>query len=432
MKTKLLLFISVFSYFFASAASFTVDGIKYTVTTGTNVEVAANPSYAGTLTVPNTVTDNGTIYTVVSIGDYAFYGCSGLTSVTFLAGSSISSIGFSAFRGSGLTSIAIPENVKTIGNSAFYNTNVTSLTFSGNPTIQSIGEEAFEGLTGLTSITIPDSMISIAKGAFNGCTSLNSVSFLANSSISSFGDNAFSGCSALTSVALPASLQTLGNSAFKNCTNLATVTFAANSSLTSIGFSAFQNCSTLTSIKIPDQVTSIDYSAFQNCTSLTSVTIPQSITSLGTSAFSGLTALTSLICEKVTPLTIDPSIFYNSNNANCKLYVPAGSETSYSIAYGWTGFESYNAISTLSVNDLQNSKKSFSFYPNPAKQFITIKNNSSENFKYNIVDFSGRIIKSGNSKFNENINLESVKSGNYILQIQTENGEKLNEKIIKK
>ena len=87
----------------------------------------------------------------------------------------------------------------------------------------------------------------------------------------------------------------------------------------------------------------------------------------------------------------------------------------------------------LSVLDYNNNNDNIILYPNPTNNFITIQNkkNLTENFEYKIVDFTGRIVKRGNSKFNEQINIESLTSGNYIIQIETENGEKFTEKLIK-
>lgn len=85
----------------------------------------------------------------------------------------------------------------------------------------------------------------------------------------------------------------------------------------------------------------------------------------------------------------------------------------------------------LAINEINNDKSKYIIYPNPAKSQITLQNNKNENFKYIIVDLTGRIIKNGNSKFNEQINIESLESGNYIIQIQTENGEKMIDKLIK-
>lgn len=87
----------------------------------------------------------------------------------------------------------------------------------------------------------------------------------------------------------------------------------------------------------------------------------------------------------------------------------------------------------LSVSELNFSQKDIILFPNPTNNFITIQNskNSTENYEYKIVELTGRIVKNGNSKFNEQINIESLTSGNYIIQIETENGVMFTEKLIK-
>ena len=92
-----------------------------------------------------------------------------------------------------------------------------------------------------------------------------------------------------------------------------------------------------------------------------------------------------------------------------------------------------DVCNNLSVLESEINKSTIIIYPNPSNNFITIQNeeNPTENFDYKIVDLTGRIIKSGNSKFNKQLNIESLTSGNYIIQIETENGEKFTEKLIK-
>ena len=130
-----------------------------------------------------------------------------------------------------------------------------------------IGKYAFENCTSLTSVTIPDSVISI-------------------------GDYAFSSCTSLTSVTIPDNVTSIGNSAFEYCTSLTSVTIPNN--VTNIGYRSFYDCKSLTSITIGNSVTSIGNSAFEYCTSLTSVTIPNSVTSIGNYTFSDCSNLKSV------------------------------------------------------------------------------------------------------------------------------------------
>ena len=123
-----------------------------------------------------------------------------------------------------------------------------------------LGDYAFRGCSGLTSLTLPSGVTSIDEGAFSGCSGLTSLTI--PSSVTSIGDYAFSGCSGLTSLTLP-------------------------SSVTSIGEYAFYGCSGLTSLTIPSGVTSIGWGTFYGCSGLTSLTIPSSVTKIGRFAFYG-------------------------------------------------------------------------------------------------------------------------------------------------
>ncbi len=247
------------------------------------------PYWSTTITtanIPASVTYSGTTYSVTSIGNYAFYNCSSLTSVTI--GNSVTSIGDWAFRGcSSLTSVTIPNSVTSIEMAAFY------------------------GCSGLTSVTIPNSVTSIGDGAFYDCSSLTSVTI--PNSVTSIGWGAFSGCSGLTSVTIPNSVTSIGRDAFYGCSSLPVVdnlryadTYlveAVDKTLSSytikngtkwIGYMAFSGCSGLTSVTIGNSVTSIGDYAFFSCSSLTSVTIGNSVTSIGEAVFQDCSSLTSI------------------------------------------------------------------------------------------------------------------------------------------
>jgi hypothetical protein len=231
------------------------------------------------VTIPNTVT---------SIGKYAFDGCTGLTSVTI--GNSVTSIDYRTFYGcTKLTSITIPNSVTSIGNEAFYGcTGLTSVTM-GN-TVTSIGQYAFRGCTGLTSVTIPNSVTSIGDEVFSGCTGLTSVTI--GNSVTSINYRTFYGCTKLTSITIPNSVTSIGNSAFSGCTGLTSVTIP--NSVTTIGSGAFYRCAGLTSVTIPNSIIAIGDDTFSGCTGLISVIIPNSVIAIGEDAFNGCTGLTSV------------------------------------------------------------------------------------------------------------------------------------------
>ena len=188
-----------------------------------------------------------------------------------------------------INEIVVEDGVTSIAKWAFEE--CTSLTSVAIPdSVTSIGEGAFYLCTSLTSVAIPDSVTSIGDGAFSKCTSLTSVAI--PDSVTSIGNSAFYECTSLTSVAIPDSVTSIGEFAFSECTSLTSV--AISDSVTSIGKWAFDSCTSLTSVAIPDSVTSIGYHAFNDCTSLTRVAIPDSVTSIGDFAFNWCDSLTDV------------------------------------------------------------------------------------------------------------------------------------------
>lgn len=217
-----------------------------------------------------------------------------------------------------LTSVTIPEGVKTIDEDAFQNcTSLTSVTLPEG--LESIGASAFYSCTGLTSITIPDSVTSIGEYAFFSCTGL-------------------------TSITIPDSVTSIGGRVFKDCTSLTSVTLPEG--LESIGTGAFDTCTSLTSIIIPDSVTSIGLDTFDNCTGLKSLTIGSGVTSVGNFSFDNCTSL----IEIISYATVAPVIYgYTFDNiaTGGTLYYPKGSDYSqwlstdkYNLGYyDWNGVE---------------------------------------------------------------------------------------------
>jgi hypothetical protein len=283
------------------------------------------PGETGAYAIPGSVT---------SIGEGAFDGCSGLTSVT--VPDSVTSIGESAFQGcNGLTSVTIPGSVTNIGDDAF--ASCGSLTALGvdtqNPSYSSLGGVLFDknqttliqypgAMAG--AYTIPSSVTSIGDGAFYQCSRLTGLTI--PNSVTSIGDYAFFVCGGLTSVTIPSGVASIGERAFAYCVGLTNVTIP--SSVTSIGGYAFWVCGRLSSITIPNGVTSIAYGAFYECGGLTNVTIPSSVTNIGDDAFSGCNGLTTAYFQGNAPPAFGAEVFA-STAPGFTIYYP-------STASGWS------------------------------------------------------------------------------------------------
>ena len=268
---------------------------------------------------------------VTSIGNYAFYECSGLTSVTIP--NSVTSIGSSAFMYcSGLTSVTIPNSVTSIGNLAFYNcSGLTSVTIPNSVT--SISTSAFYGCSGLTSVTIPNSVTNIGGNAFSGCSGLTSITI--PNSVISIGDEAFYNCSGLTSITIPESVTSIEFGTFSGCSGLTSVTIP--NSVTSIGTCAFEDCSGLTSITIPNSVTSIGSEAFDECSGLSSVTIGSGVTSIGGNAFRDC-KLHNVLVKCTTAPRLDSKSFMAQTYYHTTLYIPVGTWDAYAYDDNWYQF----------------------------------------------------------------------------------------------
>ena len=291
---------------------------------------------------------------VTSIGSYAFYGCSSLTSVSFLAATTIGSGAFEYC--SSLTSVSFPT-AKSIGSHAF--AHCSSLTSVSFPAATSIGSGAFYNCSSLTSVNFP-AATSIGKDAFYNCFSLTSVNFPTAKSIGSY---AFCDCYSLTSVNFPAATS-IGSYTFYRCSKLTSVNFPA---VTTIGSSAFYNCYSLTSVNFP-AVTTTEIDAFAYCSSLTSISFPAA-TSIGNGAFRYCSSLTSVSfptaksisgyafmrCFKLTELFLMGSSLCKLSASNAfsstpiggyskvagkygSIYVPASLLESYKKATNWTYF----------------------------------------------------------------------------------------------
>ena len=308
--------------------------------------------YSGAVIVPESVTNKGKKYSVTCIGNYAFWNCTGLTSVTIPG--SVTSIGDGAFSFcSGLTSITIPESVTSIGSPMGSYPVFMGCYFSVDAFINNSALTRSDnwGAT-LCDTETPDGLL-INGNSIVKCRPW-ATSVTIPSSVTSIGDYAFSGCSSLTSITIPNSVTSIGILAFSGCYFLKDA-FINNSALTSddnwgailydtetpdgllISDNSIVKCRVwATSVTIPSSVTSIGQQAFVGCTGLTSITIPNSVTSIGNQAFYGC-KLRNVLVKWATP-PIGGSFSSQTYN-HTTLYVPTGSWDAYAYADGcWYNF----------------------------------------------------------------------------------------------
>ena len=172
---------------------------------------------------------------------------------------------------------------------------------------------------------------------------------------------AFDGCSGLTSLTIPSSVTSIGEYAFNGCSGLTSLTIP--SSVTSIGESAFYGCSGLTSLTIPSSVTSIGELAFLGCSGLTSFTIPSSVTSIGWGAFCGCSGLTSIYVYTEKLPNMGSDVFDGCDAKKCTVYVPKGTYDDYWLSeFGY--FENIVEFDPTDINNVitSNDAKELSRY----------------------------------------------------------------------
>ena len=380
MKKKILMiWIALLAVSFASAQTYDfsatapsgqtlyykiVSGEAHVVRPGTGSSY--NNYVTGSLTIPSSVSNEGTTYAVTTLdttGGYgAFDGCSGLTSVTIPY--SVTSIGNFAFHRSGLTSVTIPNSVTSIGGSAFsHSSGLTSVNIPNSVT--SMGGHAFAYCSGLTSVTIETGVTSIVDYTFHNCSALTSVTI--PNSVTNIGNFAFYNCSALDTLIVGNGLTTIGTLAFSgdsikvlsyNCpadipsavknNQLHSVTIG--NAVTSIANYAFHNCSALTSVTIPNSVTSIGYSAFENCSGLTSVTIGSGVTSIGNYAFRSCSSLDTVYMKPDTPPTLGGNYVFIYNASSRVFIISSCAYDNYYNSSYWSIYSSALRQSIIDIN----------------------------------------------------------------------------------
>ena len=223
--------------------------------------------------------------------------------------------------------------------------------------VTSIGEDAFYK-SGITSVTIPNSVTSISENAFLDCHQLEFVTI--GNSVKSIGESAFEYCSGLMSVAIPNSVSSIGRHAFWGCSGLVSMRVGRNNGT----YDSRNNCNAIIKTStnelifgcknttIPSSVKTIGESAFDDCSGLTSVTIPNSVTTIGEYAFSGCSGLTKLVSLAVKPPSCGYEALRDIDKTACRLFVPEESVNKYKTADQWEEFlyiSEYDGVDDVSI-----------------------------------------------------------------------------------
>ena len=215
-----------------------------------------------------------------------------------------------AFANSGLTEISIPKEIETIANQVFYKCEaLKKIDFSDG--VKEIKEAAFSYCSALKEIHLSKVLTKIGKEAFCECLKLENITF--PNSITAVGEGALYGCEGLLQVELSKSMTIIPDNLLSKCTKLQ-------------------------KIKIPEGINKIASQAFSNCSSLTQVEIPASVNSIEGESFKACESLNEIYCYIKEPLTIEEDVFKGVNVGTCNLYVTAKSIEQYKNSDVWKNF----------------------------------------------------------------------------------------------
>ena len=356
-----------------------------------------------------------------SVEKEAFLNQTTITAVSF--GKDCKTVEESAFKNcSELSNINDDNKIENIGAYAFAHVSLINVSL---PKAENIGNNAFEGCSKLTNVTINNNCSFIGKGAFKDCGKLESVRIPNNNKFKTISENTFQNC-AILSITIPNNVTTIGSGAFNGCGKLSSVTFDLDSHVVNIGNLAFNECSSIKSISIPNTTTNIGYGAFRECKSLTSAIIGNSVTNIQGEAFNGCIGLTNINipnsvttigsvafarCSGLTTISIGDNVKNIGNDAfkGCNkigsIYINNiaswcginfGNEYANPLIYSTTSTYLYEKNEKLTDIDIPNSVSN-------------IKSNAFYNYKnLNRIILASTVTSIGNNAFNGCENLKTV------------------------
>ena len=292
------------------------------------------------------------------IFDFAFENCTSLVEVTFEEDSQLTQIGSYAFKGTGIQQLILPNGLETIGTNAFENcTQLTSVEIPDS--VASIGDGAFDGCLALTNIQVGEE--NLAHQSINGslytkdgktliqyAIGKTDTTFTVPDGVTSIYKFAFRHAGYLEKVIIADSVTSIGNLSFADCTKLKSVEFTENSGLLTIDSYAFSGCTALTSIAIPDSLKELATGAFEGCTTLSAVLFGENIAlkSIGWSAFEACSKLTTIaIPDSVESIGIEA--FLNCSSLESVTF----GKDSQLREIGSSAFENCTSLKNISIPD---------------------------------------------------------------------------------
>ena len=307
----------------------------------------------GNLTIPSMIEYQGELYVVNRIGESAFLDCGNLESILLPNG--ITYIEDYAFENCyNLSSVNIPQDVAYLANSAFSGcTGISSITWDAKrcdsapfydarnsitsfvfgKDVEIVPSSICSGMSALSSITIPNSVVEIGENAFGGCSGITSI--VIPPEVTVIKDNTFQNCSGITTIIIPNTIESIGNSAFSGCSKIMSLTIG--NKVTSIGNYTFANCSALLAVTIPNSTKSIGEKAFYECSRLETITLGTNLETLGNYAFEDCKHILDIYSYANAVPVIEENTFKNVSRY-AYLYVPSDMMRRYQIDEYWNDF----------------------------------------------------------------------------------------------